>query len=126
MFQKSDERILGDGEFVESVLAEAEEKMTRQSAYKTKGINLDHLQHAVATLLEMEPEELIGSSKTRKATKARALFCYWATREMGMPMAEIARRLKMALPTVSIAVQRGLVHAKAEGLVLNKLLNVNI
>jgi REP element-mobilizing transposase RayT len=126
MFQKSDERILGDGKFVERVLAEAEEKMTRQSTYKTKGINLDHLQHAVATLLEMDPEELIGSSKARKATKARALFCYWAVREMGMPMTEIAKRLKVALPTVSVAVQRGAAHVAADGLVLNTLLNVNI
>jgi DNA-binding MarR family transcriptional regulator len=68
----------------------------------------------------MEPEELIGSSK------ARTLFCYWAVREMGMPMTEIARRLKVALPTVSVAVQRGAAHVTADGLVLNTLLNMNI
>lgn len=126
IFQKSDERILGDGKFVESVLAEADEKMTRQYAYKTKGINLDQLQHAVATLLEMEPEGLIGSSKARKATKARVLFCYWAAREMGVSMTDIARRLKVALPTVSVAVQKGEALVKGEGLELNKLLNINI
>lgn len=43
IFQKSDERILGDSGFVESVLAEADEKVERQCALKSRGIHLDHL-----------------------------------------------------------------------------------
>jgi hypothetical protein len=35
-------------------------------------------------------------------------------------------RLKVALPTVSVAVQREVAHVKADGLVLNMLQNVNI
>jgi hypothetical protein len=125
-FQKSDERILGDGDFVESVLAEADEKMTRRFAYKSKGISLDHLQQAVATMIGIEPEELVGASKARKVTKGRILFCYLAVREMGLSMTEIASRLKIALPTVSGAVQKGEQVVRVEGLNIMNLLNLNI
>jgi hypothetical protein len=126
IFQKSDERILGDGDFVESVLAEADEKMTRQFAYKCKGISLDDLQQAVATLIGIKPEDLFGASKARKVTKGRILFCYLAVREMGLSMTEVARRLKIALPTVSGAVQKGVKVVRLEGLDIVKLLNVNM
>jgi REP element-mobilizing transposase RayT len=125
-FQKSDERILGDGYFVESVLAEADEKMSRRFAYKSKGISLDHLQQAVATLIGIKQEDLVGASKARKVTKGRILLCYLAVREMGLSMTEIASRLKIALSTVSGAVQKGEEVARAEGLDIVKLLNVKI
>lgn len=69
-FQKSDERILGDGDFVESVLAEANEQMTRSYACKARGITLNRLQQAVADLIGIVPEELYGSAKRRIVTKA--------------------------------------------------------
>ncbi len=125
-FQKSDERILGDGYFVESVLAEADEKMTRRFAYKSSGLSLDHLQQAVATLVGIETEELVGASKARKMTKGRILFCYLAVREMGLTMTEIANRLKIALPTVSGAVLKGEQVAKVEGVNIMNLLNMNM
>ena len=125
-FQKSDERILGDGDFVESVLAEADEKMTRRFAYKAKGISLEHLQQSVTTLIGIDPEELVGASKVRKVTRGRAIFCYLAVREMGISMTDIAKRLKIALPTVSGAVQKGEKIVKSESLNIVNLLNVNI
>jgi putative transposase len=125
-FQKSDERILGDGDFVENVLAEADEKMTRQFAYKAKGISIDHLHQSVATLVGIDPEELVGASKVRKVAKGRVMFCYLAVREMGISMTEIATRLKIALSTVSAAVQKGEQVVKIEGLEIAKLLNMNM
>jgi len=59
-FQKSDERIFGDGYFVESELADADEKMTHRFAYKAKRISLDHLQQSEATLIGIVPEEWVG------------------------------------------------------------------
>lgn len=125
-FQKSDERILGDGDFVESVLAEADEKMTRRFSFLTKGISLDQLQQTVVALVGINPEELVGASKARKVVKARILFSYWAVRELGVSMTEIAQRLKIGLPTVSVAVQKGEQIVRSERLNLENLLNVNI
>jgi len=125
-FQKSDERILGDGGFVESVLAEAEERMTRMYSFRAKGITLDQLQQAAAKLVGIDPEALYGPTKIRVVAKARILFCFWAVRELGYTMTEIAKRLKIAVPTVSVAVQKGEQETRKEGMSLEKLLNINI
>lgn len=125
-FQKSDERILGDGNFVETVLIEADEHLKRMYAYKAKGITLDQLQQTVAALVGINPEDLYGSAKTRAVAKGRTLYCYWAVRELGCTMTEVANRLKIALPTVSIAVQKGERTVRNEGVALDTLLNINI
>jgi len=74
MFEKSDERILGDGDFVEQVLSAA---------------------------------ELWAPGKERKRVAARSLLCYWAVRDLGIGMAQIARRLNLSLAGVSQSVKRG-------------------
>jgi hypothetical protein len=125
-FQKSDERILGDGDFVESVLTEADERMTRRFEYQAKGVTLDHLQQAVAKLVAIQPEEMIGASKARSVVKARILFSYFATREMSVAGTEVARKLKISLPTVSLSVRRGEQLVRKEGLDIGNLLNANI
>jgi len=38
---------------------------------------------------------------------ARSVFCYWAVRELGVRETELARRLKLTQPAVSISVRRG-------------------
>ncbi|MBW2544342.1 MAG: transposase [Deltaproteobacteria bacterium] len=125
-FQKSDERILGDSDFVEKVLADADEKMTRKYALKAKGVGLDRLQRVVATLITIRPEEFVGPAKARKVTKARILFCYWAVRELGFSMTDVSKRLEISLPTVSVAVQKGEHLVRDECWVLDDYLNINI
>ena len=44
---------------------------------------------------------------TAKLLRHVAFFCYWAVREMGISMAEMARRLGISSPAVSQSVQRG-------------------
>ncbi|MEW6186396.1 MAG: transposase [Thermodesulfobacteriota bacterium] len=125
-FQKSDERILGDGDFVERVLAEADEQMAKKYAMKARGIGLDQLAKGVAALIEVSSEELIGASKNRKLAKGRSLFCYWAAHLLGFSMIEISKRLEISLSTVSVSAQKGkkLVHEK--GWAIEKILNINI
>jgi putative transposase len=126
VFQKSDERMLGDSDFVERVLAESEEKMAGQYAMQAKGVNLDHLRRVVTNLMNIIPENLVGPSKIRKVTRARILFCYWAVRDLGFSMTDVSKQLKISLPTVSVAVQKGEKLVRDEGLKLEDHLNVNI
>ena len=65
-----------------------------------------------------------GRCKFRVA--ARSLLCYWAVRELGLTMTDVARRLKISVATVSIAVKKGMKVVLDEGLVLGDLLNKNI
>lgn len=46
-FQKGDERILGDGDFVQSVLSEAKEAYDRKYKLAAKGIAIGHCQKSL-------------------------------------------------------------------------------
>ena len=107
IFQKSDERILGDGDFVEQVLAEAQEKMEKKYALLADGYDLERLAVKVSELMGIKASEIWAPGKERKRVKARSLYCYWATRELGISMAELARKLKLSLSSISLSVKRG-------------------
>jgi putative transposase len=126
IFQKSDERILGDGDFVDSVLSEAQEAMQDRYLLSARGVGFQDIVSAVSELLSLPSETLIGPSKERNAVKARALLCHWAVRELGMTMTDVAHRLKIAVPTVSVAAKKGAQIVHDKGFVLSELLNIKI
>ncbi len=126
IFQKSDERILGSADFVESVLADAQESMQRRYAWKAQGVSLDHLIQRVADLIALHPHALIGPSKARKVVKGRIMICYWAVRELGFSMTEVATRLGISVSTVSVAVPKGERLVCQEGLSLDANTNIKI
>jgi hypothetical protein len=55
---KSDERILGNGDFLEMILSKSQEQFNRQYAMKAGGIDLDTLAARVAELLGMGAEQV--------------------------------------------------------------------
>jgi putative transposase len=114
-FQKSDERILGNGDFVEHVLTEAQEDMEKRYALLAKGYDLDKLAVKVSELMGLKPSEIWAPGKERKRVKARSLYCYWAARELGISMSELSRRLKLSLSNISLSVKRGEELAEANG-----------
>jgi len=116
---KGDERILGDGDFVETVLKKAQEDLDRKSQLQAAGYSFDWLVGRVAVQLGIEPKEVLAPGKYPSAVKARSLLCYWGARELGMTTVGLARRLNLAQPTVSQAVRRG--QKIAEDLGLNLL-----
>jgi len=65
IFEKADERILGDGDFVKKVLVAAEEKMKRRYAIQAKGVNLENLSERVAEIFDMPSTELWMPGKHR-------------------------------------------------------------
>jgi len=111
-YQKGDERILGDGEFVEQVLASAEENLDRIYYLKAKGFELEDVLNRVADLMHMEPEEVMASGKHQRTVCARSLLCYWASSELEISQTFLAEKLKISQPAVSLAVNRGKEIAK--------------
>ena len=118
MFCLDFERILGEGDFVETVLKAAQENLDRKSQLEAAGYSFDWLVGRVAMQLEIEPKEVLTPGKYAQSVKARSLLCYWGTRELGMSTVELARRLNLAQPTVSQAVTRGQKIAEDQGLSL--------
>ncbi len=104
---KCDERILGDSEFVEQVLKEAEDRLERRYAIEAKGYDFDQIIERVALVLDMKASDVLKRSKDPQTVKARSLLCFWANRELGMTTVEISHRLKLSQSAVSRASMRG-------------------
>jgi REP element-mobilizing transposase RayT len=112
---KSDERILGDSDFVDDVLKAAGESLKRRYALKAKGWDLNRLAQKSARIYGFEPEQLYTPGKQPAKVKARSIFCYWATVELGITMTQLAGLLKISQPAVSICARRGEQIVLAEG-----------
>ena len=117
VYQRSDERILGDGDFVGRVLASAEEAMERRYALRAR-VDLALIASSVSEVLGVKPEEVWAEGKYGRSVEARSLLCYWAVRELGVPMSSLARKLGKSIPSVSESVTRGRRIAEARGCLL--------
>jgi putative transposase len=111
----SDERILGDSDFVDSVLLQAHERYERRYELKRRGYDLDRIIKRVAKVCGMEEHEVFSKGRQQRKVKARSLLCFWAVREVGISLKELARRLEMSGPGVGLAVERGEVIARENG-----------
>jgi REP element-mobilizing transposase RayT len=121
---KSDERILGSSDFVNDVLAGAQEALEKKYALKALGVEFAHIVEAVSELMSVSPQDLIGPRKERVIVKARILICYWAVTELGMSMTEIGKQLGISVSTVSVAAKKGRRIVGKEGLKLADILNI--
>jgi hypothetical protein len=104
---KSDERILGDSNFVDEVLSAADEQLKSKYALKAAGVDLNSLVVVVARLMHIELAEVFAAGKERRKGEARSLLCCWTITELGFPMTELSRRLDLFLAAVSMSVSRG-------------------
>ena len=104
---KCDERILGDSEFVEQVLKEADDRLERRYALEAKGYDFEQVVERVAQVMNMNASDVLKRSKDPQTVKARSLLCFWANRELGMTTVEISHRLKLSQSAVSRSSMRG-------------------
>ena len=112
---KSDERILGDSEFVEEVLKKAKEQRERRYQLKATGFNIDQVAEKVAARLGIQCKQVWGKGKHPQTVMARSLLCYWAVHELGISATALARRIGITQPAVSQSVKRGEAIAKENG-----------
>jgi hypothetical protein len=107
LFQKADERILGDGDFVQRALDHANEQLDRTYKLKAQGCTFSTIVQRVATLLDIPVSEVKSASKRLICVKARSMACYWAHKELGISQVELARRFNVSQPAISTAVRKG-------------------
>jgi len=104
---KSDERILGEPDFVADILSQANEAFDRKYELKHLGYNLDRVAARVAEIYEIDVDDIFLKGKQQERVKARSLFCCWAVRELGVSLTELARRLNISVSGVGYSVERG-------------------
>ncbi len=115
---KGDERILGDSQFVETVLKAARENLEQKYRLEAEGCDFDWLVERVADQLGIEPQDVLAPGKYAQNVKARSVLCYWATRELGMTTIDLAQKLKLSQPTISQSAKRGSTIVQDLGLCL--------
>ncbi len=106
-FLKSDERILGESEFVEQVLNDALEVEKQQNRLKQSGITEFDIRKIVSKIFNIHPEAILNQTKDRIVVKARRLYCFWLVNDLGTSMTTISQSLKVSIPTVSKSVKIG-------------------
>ena len=107
IWQKSDERILGDGDFVAQVLSSNQEQLARKYSLHVRGIDLDKVVDRVCDLLNLEQTDIWTPGKERYRVQARSLLCFWASRELKINQAELSRKFKLSPAAISLCVKRG-------------------
>jgi len=104
---KGDERILGDGGFVEDALKTCQERLERRYRYQAMGYDFDRLVDRVAGLLHIDRDNVTRPGRYPETVEARSVLCYWAARELGVSTLELSKRLGISQPTASQSVKRG-------------------
>lgn len=99
----SDARILGSGEFMEGLLAEAEARVKETLRLSAKVSDLGSLVRGIAAHTRVTESELRSGSRTRRIGKARKVFAQVAVRRLGYPGAEVARFLGVTTSAVNRA-----------------------
>jgi chromosomal replication initiation ATPase DnaA len=107
LFQKSDERILGDGDFVERVLHQANEQLEYTQSLKNQGYDFHTIIQHVVVLLDLPIEDIKSASKHSDIVKARNMACCWAYTHLGISQTELALKFGVSQPAVCAAVQKG-------------------
>jgi len=103
----SDERILGDSEFVSATLSQAGETLNRHDEIKAQGIDLQYIATKAAEIFQIERDQIYSPGRQSNIVSARSLVCFWAARELGLSLSELARTFRMSVPGIGYAVVRG-------------------
>ena len=97
-----DERVLGRGDFVMSVLRQADDRP--QS--KSQG-TLDEAMKQVVKDTGIEAEDILSSSRVREVVRARALYCYMAKEHCGTSGTQLMTQLRLSSGAISHLVAQG-------------------
>jgi putative transposase len=104
--EEYDERILGSGDFVNSILKEAEERTKRQLKLRRSGKTLADIVEEECKKERISLNELQGGGRRRKITSLRTTIAKRGLDEMGLSFAEIARHVGVTTSAIRKAVLR--------------------
>jgi putative transposase len=102
-----DERILGNSDFVESVLHRANETYEKQTPAMARGLDLDSLMDAVLKHLKLDRDVVTSSSRQRTVARARGIICCIAVDQLTISGRQVARKLHLSPSAVSKLAARG-------------------
>jgi hypothetical protein len=105
--RRFDNRILGSGTFVEDLLAEEEKVIRGRMLFKRKRTNAEEFIDVIGEKFDVTRQEMVGGSQRQAASKARSVFCYLGSRQLGLTGRELSRALGLTPAAIHYAVVRG-------------------
>ena len=102
--EKSDQRILGSGDFVSDVLKNANENAERKAGCN---ISLAELIRRVCKKFDIKTGELMLDIRRVPYTQARVIISYLSIHELGYRGSDVAKALNVSRASVSKAMSRG-------------------
>jgi putative transposase len=100
-----DERILGGGDFVQAILEETDQKLARQMRARKKTGPLARIVKERCRESGVNEIELKSGSRRRVVSELRRKLSFYLYRELGIPLAEIARQVGVGTSGVAMAVK---------------------
>ena len=102
--QSSDQRILGDGDFVEQLLSESEGLTKENLRLTSERMDLSKVAQTMSKVHDISQAELRSGSRRRDVVEARRVLSWLAVRELGYSGAAVARYLGVTNSCVTRAV----------------------
>jgi len=97
--------ILGSGNFVQAVIQDAEEMISRQ-IWKRAMQSIEKIITRMCKESGVTENVAISATMRRRVSKLRAKIAWFLSREIGIPMAEIGRRLGVGASAVGMSIRR--------------------
>ena len=102
----ADDRILGSSDFVKRMIKEADERLKVQLSAGRLQEEADRLIREMCKSEEVSVKELRAGSRRRHVSEARTRIARALVDEVGLPMAEAARRLGVTTSAISRALRK--------------------
>lgn len=102
-----DSRILGSGDFVESVLKQAEKEMELEYELKRKGVGISDVAKKIAAEEGVDESDLYRRGRTEGVSRAKARLIHIGVEYLGRTNREMALLTRMSDPSASDARRKG-------------------
>jgi len=120
--EQADERVLGSGGFVKSILKGLEEKYKIKEKAKRK-LDIEKLAEKVSKYYGMKVTQIKGASRKRGIAKARAVFVNLGIDYLGLSGSRFEKELKVSSSGISKLYRRGEEVTKNEPEVIPKIIS---
>ena len=102
-----DSRILGQGVFVEEVLAGVARRVRERVELRRRRVDVEGVLDFIGKEMGVTREEILGGARRREISKARSVFSYLCLRRLGLTGRQLSEALQMSPGGVHSASVRG-------------------
>lgn len=106
-FWRGDERILGEGNFVNEVLKASEENLERREALLRQGWNLEKVSDKFVSEFSINKRDLIKKGRNNNISIVKNLIAFFCFTDLGINGQELANYFKVSRPAIYKMINKG-------------------